>query len=447
MAELDGRTALSDDELLNCVPEQTRVALRSQVDAAATRDDILSVIHAFHDTLCCIKLPRPSSVELPQAIKDVKRETIQLGDVIFRSNPKGVQAELRQQLASVVFDKSAEEKLVGDILRAASRTSMGGDAYVVVTCLLGYAVVTPAVEATPSPILIHVVCGDGLGCPAEVTITCISNFILHQPPVDTRDGHTAAASSGKTNKRGRFWPKRLWPKRGFRKRSNASAPNEVDPISIRTETKVTLGLLEGSCKRTLSVKSPEIEVCPQQCLVLGAGRDSVNGCYDMLGFSRGAPHYKNKNGVVLSREGTSWTFRHSGLVCYVAREQSEGQAEAREPPAGQQDELTDAWGSGTFAAVPPPPSRRRPVPLPFPPPPHHHHVLETSPLRGIYAQGRQDTYPSPLQTQPEPSSRNCFAPAAAVNVALPLITGYVASGEGHTETTATPEVMFQFCQR
>lgn len=45
--------------------------------------------------------------------------------------------------------------------------------------------------------------------------------------------------------------------------------------------KVRLLVLDGQCLRELALTCPDVEVCPPQCIVIGAGEETVNGTYDM----------------------------------------------------------------------------------------------------------------------------------------------------------------------
>ncbi len=66
--------------------------------------------------------------------------------------------------------------------------------------------------------------------------------------------------------------------------------------------KVHLSLLDGSCKRSLSVTSPLIEAASQQYIALGAGSSVVNGTFDLSGWHNGGPVYVNASGVSITIE-------------------------------------------------------------------------------------------------------------------------------------------------
>ncbi len=64
-----------------------------------------------------------------------------------------------------------------------------------------------------------------------------------------------------------------------------------------------LSLLDGSCKRNLSVTSPLVEAASPQYIALGAGSSVVNGTYDLSGWYNGGPVYVNSvSGVSISVE-------------------------------------------------------------------------------------------------------------------------------------------------
>ncbi len=58
-----------------------------------------------------------------------------------------------------------------------------------------------------------------------------------------------------------------------------------------------LSLLDGSCKRSLSITSPLIEDASRQYIALGAGSSVVNGTFDLSGWHNGGPVYVNASGV------------------------------------------------------------------------------------------------------------------------------------------------------
>ena len=141
----DGLEALTAEELLGRINAQAKMALKAQIDSAqGTRDDMMSVVHVFRDMLRSLPLPQPTSVDIQQAIKDAGREAILVSgsgplesDKVFEGDSAGVQAAVRRLLSPLVYEKAVEDSLVNDIMRASSRTSWGGDAYSVVSTLLG----------------------------------------------------------------------------------------------------------------------------------------------------------------------------------------------------------------------------------------------------------------------------------------------------------------------
>ncbi|CAM9426636.1 unnamed protein product [Phaeothamnion confervicola] len=72
-------------------------------------------------------------------------------------------------------------------------------------------------------------------------------------------------------------------------------------IQLDGRLEVFLTLLDGSCKRRLSVTCPLVERCSPQCILLGAGSGEVNGTYDLAGFRHLSPLYMNANGVTISQ--------------------------------------------------------------------------------------------------------------------------------------------------
>ncbi len=67
--------------------------------------------------------------------------------------------------------------------------------------------------------------------------------------------------------------------------------------------KVHLSLLDGSCKRNLSITSPLVEAASPQYIALGAGSSVVNGTFDLSGWRNGGPVYvNNASGVSIAVE-------------------------------------------------------------------------------------------------------------------------------------------------
>lgn len=110
------------------------------------------------------------------------------------------------------------------------------------------------------------------------------------------DGEKAKKFSGKALRHAlglsNFWGKK----------KTAKPPAPPKPILLVAKCEISLGIFDGTCQRRLAVTCPDIETCPPQCIVVGAGQSAVNGTYDMQGFRHDSPWYCNEHGVNLSRE-------------------------------------------------------------------------------------------------------------------------------------------------
>ena len=311
MVELEhGKYSLSDTELLGAANPQARSALRAQLELAESGDEFRTVLHLFRNFLLHIPLPSPCSVGAKQALKDVGRESVFIeGHGIVSSDVEVVQVVLRRKVSSIVFDKAVEESLVEDILRASSRTSWGGDSYAVVRALVAKegCPVTPAPLSEPVRIIFSSV--ERSSCEADVTIEAKSAFFVHWGGVErpVRVPASQSRESGAATLASKLWSR--WTKE---QPNHPAMSSECSKLLVEVSTCVSLHLLDGSCKRSVSLVCPAIEQCPAQCLVLGAGQENVNGTFDMLGFEQGAPVYRNNKGIFLSFQGdgraSRWLF-------------------------------------------------------------------------------------------------------------------------------------------
>jgi hypothetical protein len=235
----------------------------------------------FRGILTTIQLPRPLSVDVTQAMKDANRETIIVGDTKFVNDAKGVCSRMKRVLQHFVYDRSLIVSLVNDVIRASSRTSWGGDSFQVVTALLSDGGIHPVTSDTSkfaTPIVIQIEKGSGV-----ISIHCTSAFLIHfsieDIVIDSHDNLGAkgietefshqkssvqmnAAQSSLFN-RVRSMLKIHGPatKTKF-PMTNSDSRRECDmrrpsrsrtPLSISTEMKITLGVLDGNCERSLSV--------------------------------------------------------------------------------------------------------------------------------------------------------------------------------------------------
>lgn len=80
--------------------------------------------------------------------------------------------------------------------------------------------------------------------------------------------------------------------RGLFGRRKADEPPPVpEPLKLVAALTLVLGIIDGTCQRTLAVSCPDVESCPPQCIVMGAGEATVNGTFDMKGFRHDSPWY------------------------------------------------------------------------------------------------------------------------------------------------------------
>ena len=82
------------------------------------------------------------------------------------------------------------------------------------------------------------------------------------------------------------------------KKKTAKPPAPPKPILLVAKCEISLGIFDGTCERNLAVTCPDVETCPPQCIVVGAGQSAVNGTYDMQGFRHDSPWYVGWGGGV-----------------------------------------------------------------------------------------------------------------------------------------------------
>ena len=145
-------------DLLASVPPEHQARLNAACVAAETRADVFDVFVRFEWLLGSIALPRTfTGVSMEQAWKDVRREQLLLNGRSVEG-AEALHAALEPLLQAFTFDSEARGSLALDLLRAASRTSSGGDAYFVVASLLAKPGVacTASADRDPGPVSITI---------------------------------------------------------------------------------------------------------------------------------------------------------------------------------------------------------------------------------------------------------------------------------------------------
>ena len=204
-------------------------------------------------------------------------------------------------------DGGLVDSVCSDILRAASRTASGGDSYTVVRAMLATddSPLTPA-PVKQAPILIEVDADSG-----KVHIETEDSFFLHsdedamianaEAAAEEAAAAAAAAMGEETagsgqddgEKAKKFSGKALRHALGLSnfwgKKKTAKPPAPPKPILLVAKCEISIGIFDQTCQRRLAVTCPDIETCPPQCIVVGAGQSAVNGTYDMQGFRHDSP--------------------------------------------------------------------------------------------------------------------------------------------------------------
>ncbi|CAN0317628.1 unnamed protein product, partial [Ascophyllum nodosum] len=296
----------------------------------------------FRQTLFSMPLPPPAAVDYEQALKDAQRESI---EAMFHGHLEELLTTLRDLVGPLVFgDESLMRTVCQDIVRASSRTSSGGDTYAVVAELLSRPtegdVLTPSgVESAPIGISVD-------GVKGEVVITVENSFLLRRNAVDVTGTEvrrpekvTGKLKAKMVKARGHLddlveqtaeqfrkmevreegclggpgWSLEETVTKNDRGCSEDSAPDEVREsekqyslqiagIPVVGRVEVYLRLLDGSSKRRLRITCPDVERCPPECILLGAGTNEANGTYELTGFRNAAPMYTKENGVTIAKK-------------------------------------------------------------------------------------------------------------------------------------------------
>eukprot|EP00622_Pseudochattonella_farcimen_P004904 FR740420.1.p1 GENE.FR740420.1~~FR740420.1.p1 ORF type:complete len:305 (+),score=22.37 FR740420.1:86-916(+) len=120
------------------------------------------------------------------------------------------------------------------------------------------------------------------------------------------------------------------------------------PLLLVAKCEISLGIFGGTCSRRLAVTCPDVEACPPQCIVVGAGEPSMNGTYDMQGYRHDSPWYVNENGVNLSREITDgihgWKFGQLGTFFYLEEAQQHQQQQESRQDLGHDRQARGSFG-------------------------------------------------------------------------------------------------------
>ncbi|CAM9099135.1 unnamed protein product [Chrysoparadoxa australica] len=392
------------DPLLREIDGMVRKALAAQVAGCTCNDDVKTLLITFRNDLAELTLPRPTTVDYGQALKDAQREQIHLNGELFRGNVQELLESLKGLVEPLVLDPALVEPVCQDIIRASSRTASGGDTYSVMMMLLSSPIagdlLTP-IEGEVPPIGISM---DGQK--GEVVITVGNSFQLRKHAMMMANdvgGHTTPPYQGvaggstkerikvrvskaidnieKLRERSDRQLRKMYNEHKERKErwqgpgwdiedaeggatsgngvSGSGAEREeggsdtmegeyAQGVHLNGQLEVYLSLLDGSCKRRLSISNPDVEAAPRQCIALGAGSNEVNGTYDLAAWRSGAPMYMNKNGVAIASAclggRTGWVIgQPPGQVYYGTPEASPA------PP-----ELHWALVSGGLGINPPP---------------------------------------------------------------------------------------------
>eukprot|EP01084_Bolivina_argentea_P016044 30062_1 len=306
----------SEMNILSEIDSTVVSAIKARLESNNSLDTVLDVLVKYNNELADLALPRPTTVDFDQAMKDAKRETIYVNEKVFKGDAEKLMRRLQSLVLPLVGgkEKNLASAVCRDIIRASSRTAGGGDAYCVVCSIFkqsndGYMLAPKTAQSKP---IIVVVDGER----GEVCITVDNSFLLKRVPEDAVKGKEEENCTTQQQSRSKF---KQWilanfdtaltrggagPKSGdgvscMRSMSDLGNSGEV---TLDAYLKVHLSLLDGSCKRSLSVTSPLIEAASQQYIALGAGSSVVNGTFDLSGWHNGGPVYVNASGVSITIE-------------------------------------------------------------------------------------------------------------------------------------------------
>ena len=360
-------SVLDGASLLNKMDVQTRNALLAQVRLCQRRTELLTVLHRFRDALRGIPLPRPQAVPTDQALKDAAREVVVVnGKERFEGDALKLTRHIGDLLRSIVAsDKYTMDKVVHDVVRAASRTAHGGDAYAVVQGLL----VRPAEDAgaapfkdlltpdaqSPPPIEVWTN-GTGIARRGDVVIRSTDRFLLRDMDggaAGEGEGAGGGAGAGAAGEGSSIFS-RIATFPGLRRARSRGKEGEAggdEDLVIETRVHVRLGLLSGTWERTIDVTSPLVEATPGQINLLGAGHAPANGTYNLQGFRAGRPFYSNAHTYELGAlpDHGAWCIRdHRGQRIYMAP----GAGARRLPPAASWAVVVEGAIAGAYMPQP-----------------------------------------------------------------------------------------------
>ena len=245
---------------LDSIDPQAKSHFLRDIENAETTSDYYHILHDHRGILLHLNLPNTKPTTEEQAFKDSVRETFLLnGQPMEGHRALDLMRNIEAMTAPFAFSVEARAKTALDVLRAASRTTTGGDSYFLTSTLFA----RPGVMVTAGYVACHL--------PIEIQSTKRGQIII------------------KTHNRYELHDE------------ESMMTGDIDDreamIVLETETIETIDCITGNGKRILRITSNDITNLVLEYHIRGAGLPRSNGKYTRHGCEK---IYVNKAGYFLT---------------------------------------------------------------------------------------------------------------------------------------------------
>jgi hypothetical protein len=245
---------------LDNLNSHVRAQFYADNSAAKSKEDYLKMLHKHRGFLLRLPLPNTKPTTEDQAFKDSVRETFTLNGMRIEGHRAlDMMRRLEEMIAPFAFSTAARAKTALDVLRAASRTTTGGDSYFLTSTLFG----RPGVMVTAG----HV----GTPMPIDIRSTKRGNIVIRTFNIFELHDEEALMDGG---------------------------TEDCEPIIVlTTETVESIDCITGNAKRVLLITSDNLSKMAFKYRIRGAGIPHANGLYVRHGAER---IFANQGGYFLT---------------------------------------------------------------------------------------------------------------------------------------------------
>ena len=264
-----GDASVGTEHPLDSLKETAREHLLSDIRLATTYSDYLSLFHVHRGVLLHLPLPNTQPTTKEQAFKDAVREKYMLnGMPLDGSNTSELVTRIEGMVAPFTFSESARTNTSLDVLRAAARTTTGGDSYFLTSTLFG----RPGVMVTAGHVGSHRPIRVDSSRSGTIEIRTWNVYEIHDEETMMNGGGGGGGGGDSDGSGG----------------SGGGSDDEGDgPIFVvDTETVETIDCISGRATRVLRIISRDIDSMVYEYQVRGCGIPGANGKYVRSGVER-----------------------------------------------------------------------------------------------------------------------------------------------------------------